>query len=161
VRRAVFLTGFALGVGLAFAAREATDSESFLLLAASLSYSLYVLSSASIAISVNHSPSRTWALSYLVSMLPVVVLTSWLPITTAPYQTMLPSGIPWTVNAVASFVTGAALCYGTAWILVWLYNLLAARPLVMRVAVIGASIFVPISLWAAEALLAFYASGLA
>jgi hypothetical protein len=156
---AVFALGLIAIIALVLAAGQISDSESFLLLAALVSYTVYVISSATLALSVAGAPKWSWAGTYLVAMLPSVLLTSWLPITAA-WPADLSSTVPWSVKAIASALSNAAICYGTALVLVWLAKLLARQDGWSRAALFAAAIILPVALWIAEVKVALLSKGL-
>jgi hypothetical protein len=80
----LFIAGvIAIVTLVALTAGKATLSEEFLLYTAVISYGLYLVASASLTFSLSSGSRHSWATSYLVSMFPFVLLTSWLPITAA------------------------------------------------------------------------------
>jgi hypothetical protein len=155
----VFTVGL-IAIGALFVAEvKISDSESFLLLAALVSYCVYVMSSATLALSLTSAGKSTRAASYLFAMLPSVLLTSWMPITTS-WPTDLAATIPWRIKATACVLSNVMLCYVTGLFLVWLAGVLSARGAWQRAAVFAAAIVLPIAFWVAQVEFVLHSKGL-
>jgi hypothetical protein len=157
---AVFALGLIALIALSLAAGTVKDSESFLLLAALVAYTVYVISSTALALSITGEPKWSWAGVYLAAMLPSVLLISWQPVTAASWPTNLPLGVPWPIKAMAAGLTNAALCYTTALLLLWIATLLAKKGGWRRVVLFATAIILPVGFWMIEVELTLLSRGL-
>jgi hypothetical protein len=153
INQIVFLLGVLLCVILVVeASGKATLSEEFLLYSAIASYGLYLLSAATLTISIANATTASSAFSYLAAMLPSVLLISWLPITVAWPQALAP-GTSWAVKLIACIANDAAFCYASAWVLVWLSKRLARLTWLRWLTLSTTAIVLPLAFWVIQVVL--------
>lgn len=142
----VLLSGISAIAAVFVVSTTIRDSETSLLYAALASYIAYALSSAALSFSITTRPRPGWAATYLFSMLPVVLLTSWMPIT-ACWAFDLPTDVPRAIAATACVFSNVAFCYASAWVLLWLRKLSDRQSSGMQVILAAAAILMPVTFW--------------
>jgi hypothetical protein len=155
----VFFSGIAAVVAVFLISASGRDSETSLLYIALVSYVTYLLSSAAVSFSITTRPRKTWAATYLLAMLPVVLLTSWPPIT-ASWTFDLPTSIPRAFVAAAGVLSNIAFCYASAWILLWLRGRSDRRSRGMQIVLTATAIVMPIAFWGGQVWTGLRAKGL-
>jgi hypothetical protein len=155
----VLLAGISAIAAVFVVSATVRDSETSLLYAALVSYVAYVLSSAALSFSIMTRPRPTWAATYLFAMLPVVLLTSWTPIT-ASWAFDLPTEVPRAIAAAACVISNVAFCYATALILLWLRKLSDRQSLGMQMVLAATAILMPVTFWVGQVWAGMHARGL-
>jgi hypothetical protein len=147
VKTVVFLAGaLAIAVLTVVTAGRQALSGAFLLYVSLAAHFLYVLSSAVLASTDTRPSSVQWAKSYTISMLPFVVLTSWLPITAA-WLVVLPPTFPVDAREILCILNNAILAFACGLLLSWMFHKWKGSAILKRIALPAVGALFPIALW--------------
>jgi hypothetical protein len=144
----IFLVGSVTLPVMAAVVAVVGAAEDVIFYVAVVAYVLYLLSSLLLAFSLAPASENAWPLRYTLSMLPAVLLTSWIPIT-ASWSWNISQLSPLT-RQVACILSNTVLCYATAWVLLLMARGLSKHSASMRIAVEAASLAIPMVVWALQ-----------